>query len=149
MKFIEYFESDNKEHWLSKIEKSDWDAAKYLHYLLKSNKLEELVGEGARVLMLTDGMELISFCTLAKLDDVQPTTLTPWIGWVYTFPQYRGNHFSEKLIAHAEAIAKGDGAVCVHISTNHVGLYEKFGYEFLSEMKDVGGEDTRVYRKLL
>ena len=149
MEFIEYFASENKEHWLSEIEKSDWGAAKYLHYLLKDNKLEELVGEGARVLMLVNGTELVSFCTLAKLDDVQPTTLTPWIGWVYTFPHYRGNRYSERLISHAESIAKQDGANAVHISTNHVGLYEKFGYEFLTEAKDVEGEDTRVYKKNL
>ena len=83
---------------------------------------------------LTDGENLISFCTLAKMDDVQPTSLTPWIGWVYTFPQFRGKRMCEKLLSHAESVAKQDGAEYTYISTNHIGLYEKFGYEFLSEM---------------
>jgi GNAT superfamily N-acetyltransferase len=116
---------------------------------LKENKLDELVGEGARVLLLVDGDRLVSFCTLAKYDDVQPTDLTPWVGWVYTFPEYRGNRLSGLLISHAEEVAKSDGAKAVHISTNHVGLYEKFGYEFFINAKDVEGEDTRVYRKNL
>lgn len=149
MEFLEYFSSENKEHWLSKIEGCDWDAGKYLAYLLKTNGLFDLVGEGSRVLMLTDGDELVSFCTLAKYDDVQPTELTPWSGWIYTFPAYRGRRLAGKLLEYAENLARRDGAVALHISTNHDGLYEKYGYEFLKYEKDVEGEDTKVYIKRL
>jgi hypothetical protein len=37
MKVLQYFEVDNKEHWLNEIAKSNWDAAHYLHYLLKEH----------------------------------------------------------------------------------------------------------------
>lgn len=148
MEILNYFDSDSREHWLSKISESDWGAGQYLAYLLKENKLLELVGE-AKVLMLADGNNLVSFCTLAKYDDVQPTDLTPWIGWIYTFPKYRGKHLAGELLTHAEKLAKDNGATHTHISTNHVGLYEKYGYEFFTEAKDVEGEDTRVYRKKL
>ena len=37
----------------------------------------------------------------------------------------------------------------MYISTNHIGLYEKYGYEFFQMMKDVGWEDSRVYRKAM
>ena len=73
MTVINYFDSHNKEEWLTKIAQSDWAAGEYLSYLLKENKLFDLVGENSRVLMLTDGENLVSFCTLAKYDDVQPT----------------------------------------------------------------------------
>lgn len=146
MKIINFFEAENKKYYLKKIAKSDWGAGQYLSYLLKENKLNELVGE-ARVLMLFDDENLISFCTLAQMDDVQPTNLTPWIGWVYTFPRYRGQHLAGKLLSHAENLAKESGATNVYISTNHIGLYEKYGYEFYTEAKDIEGEDTRVYRK--
>ena len=149
MEFLEYFSSENKEHWLQKIEECDWDAGKYLAYLLKTNGLSNLVGEGSRVLMLTDGDELVSFCTLAKYDDVQPTELTPWSGWIYTFPAYRGRHLAGKLLEYAENLARKDGAVALHISTNHDGLYEKYGYEFLKYEKDVEGEYTKFYIKRL
>lgn len=149
MEFIEYFSSKNKDHWLSKIAESDWGAGQYLSYLLKENRLFKLVGEETRVLMLVDGDELISFCTLAKYDDVQPTDLTPWIGWIYTFPQYRGKRLAGKLLAHAEKLAEKNGATHTHISTNHIGLYEKYGYEFYMKALDVEGEETRVYRKAL
>lgn len=147
MKIIEYFSADNKEYWLSKIKESDWDAAQFLYSLLKNEELKQLVGDSTRVLMLVDGEDLISFCTLAEKDDIQPTDLSPWIGWIYTFPEYRGNHHAGKLLNHAEILAKKDGLGKVYISTSHVGLYEKYGYEFLATMKDIGGEDSRVYMK--
>ncbi len=149
MKFIEYFSCDEKAYWLSKIEGCDWDAGKYLAFLLKTDGLDALVGEGARVLMLTEGDELISFCTLAKYDDVQPTELTPWSGWIYTFPAYRGRRLAGRLLEYAEDLARADGAEDLYISTNHDGLYEKYGYEFLRYDKDVEGEDTKVYIKRL
>ena len=97
--------------------------------------------------MLTEGQELVSFCTLAEKDDIQPTDLTPWIGWVYTFPEYRGNRYSGELLAYAETLAKKQGMKNVYISTNHIGLYEKFGYDLFGMMKDISGDDSRVYVK--
>ena len=35
----------------------------------------------------------------------------------------------------------------VYISTTHIGLYEKYGYGFLTQMKDMCGEMSRVYVK--
>lgn len=86
-KILEYFTCENKEHWLREIQKSDWGAGQYLYSLLKENKLKALVGATTLVLMLADGDKLVSFCTLAPLDDVQPTSYTPWVGFVYTFPE--------------------------------------------------------------
>ena len=149
MKIINFYETNNKEYWISKISKSDWGAGQYLAYLLQENKLFDLVGENSRVLMLIEGENLISFCTLAKLDDVQPTDLTPWIGFVYTYPEYRGKRLAGELLTFAEKLAKQDGATDVYISTNHIGLYEKYGYEFFTEAKDVEGENTRVYKKTI
>lgn len=91
MKIIEYFNSDRQAHWLSRIKKSDWRAGQYLCQLLDERKLQDAVGENVKVLLLTEGDELISFCTYAEKDDIQPTDLTPWIGFVYTFPKYRGH----------------------------------------------------------
>ena len=149
MNVIEYFSTENKEYWLSKIAESDWGAGQYLAGLLKNGEFKSLVGETSRVLMLVDGDNLVSFCTLAEKDDIQPTDLTPWVGWVYTFPAYRGQKCSGQLLKFAEKLAKEEGHNRIHISTNHVGLYEKFGYEFWQMMKDIEGEDSRVYIKNL
>ena len=151
MKIIEYFTSDNQEHWLEEIRKSDWGAGQYLYTLLKEGKLKELVGRTALVPMLIEEetQKLVSFCTFAPLDDIQPTTLSPWIGFVYTFPEYRGHHYIGRLLAYAESLATVMGKEYVYISTGETGLYEKYGYEFFDFLKDIGGEDSRVYRKAL
>ena len=83
MEIIEYYSSQNKEYWLNEIGKSDWGAGKYLYSLLKENKLKKLVGEEALVLLLIEDNNLISFCTYAPLDDIQPTKLNPWVGFLY------------------------------------------------------------------
>ena len=149
MKIIEYFSTENKEYWLSKIKESDWMAGQFLYDLLKDEKLKQYVGENTKVLMLVDGENLVSFCTFADKDDIQPTELTPWIGWVYTFPDYRGNRYVGKLLSYAETLAKETGFRNIYISTNHDGLYEKYGYEFFEMMKDMHGEDSRVYVRYL
>ena len=130
MQIIEYFKAENKDHWLSEIKKSDWSAGQYLYELLTTNKMKDLTGETTKVLLLTDRDNLASFCVYAEQDDIQPTDLTPWIGFVYTYPQYRGNHYAGKLIEYAEGLAKDEGYKRTHISTGHVGLYEKYGYRF-------------------
>lgn len=75
MEIIEYFSTENQEHWLSEIGRSDWGAGRFLHQLLAENRLKEMVGETALVPMLVDGEKLIAFCTFAPLDDIQPTEL--------------------------------------------------------------------------
>lgn len=149
MKIIEYFTLEDKAHWLKELEKCDWSAGKYLHNLLAENKLKDTVGENVLVPMLVEGEKLIAFCTFAPLDDIQPTDLTPWIGFLFTFPEYRGHHYAGKLLNYAESIATVMGREYVYISTSHTGLYEKYGYEFFKPEKDIEGNDTRVYRKNL
>lgn len=97
--------------------------------------------------MLTDEDKLISFCTYAEKDDIQPTERTSWIGFVYTFPKYRGHRYVGYLFQEIETLAKADNINEIFISTNHTGLYEKYGYEFYQMMKDMDGEPSRVYRK--
>lgn len=147
MQVIEYFSCDRQEYWLRQIGKSDWGAGKYLHELLRDNKLKSLVGENAKVMMLTDEDELISFCTYSEKDDIQPTELTPWIGFVYTFPEYRGHRYMGVLFQETQKLAKADNVQDIFISTNHTGLYEKYGCEFYQMMEDMHGEPSRVYRR--
>ncbi len=99
--------------------------------------------------MLADGEQLVSFCTYAEQDDIREPSLTPWVGFVYTFPAFRGHRYMGQLLDYAEALARGEGHRYIYISTGETGLYEKYGYSFWKTMKDVNGEDSRVYRKKL
>ncbi|MBQ3889681.1 MAG: GNAT family N-acetyltransferase [Clostridia bacterium] len=147
MKVINYFESENKAHWLDELNRCDWRAGRFLHGLLRENTFFETVGDGSRVLLLTNGDELISFCTFSKYDDIQPTDLTPWIGFVYTFAEHRGHRCAGLLFDEATGIAKAENVAAIYLSTNHIGLYEKYGFEYYDTMTDVDGEPSRVYIK--
>ncbi len=95
MEIINFFDSDRQNHWLEEIRKSDWGAGAFLHKLISNGTFFDAVGEDSKVLLLIDGDELISFCTYAQKDDIQPTELTPWIGFVYTFPEHRGHRYMD------------------------------------------------------
>ena len=99
------------------------------------------------MLLLTDGDELISFCTYAQKDDIQPTELTPWMGFVYTFPDHRGHRYVGLLFEEIERIAKEEHTSEVYISTNHIGLYEKYGCDYMTQMNDMDGKSSRIYVK--
>lgn len=149
MRVIEFFTTENKEYWLNEIKKCDWDAGQFLYQLLSENSLKQKVGETALVPMLVDEDRLVSFCTFAPLDDIQPTNLSPWIGFLYTFPDYRGHHYAGMLLDYAESIATVMEREYIYISTKNAGLYEKYGYDFYKMEKDIEGENSRVYRKNL
>lgn len=147
MQVIDYDNCGRQEYWLEQIKKSDWGAGQYLYQLLSENRFQDAVGEASAVLMLVNGDELISFCTYAEKDDIQPTALTPWVGFVYTFPPHRGHRYVGKLFQEIEKRAKAGKVQDIFISTNHTGLYEKYGCEFYRMMDDMHGEPSRVYKK--
>ena len=60
MGIIEYYASDDQEHWLSEIKRSDWGAGQFLYELLRDNRLKELCGENTKVLLLADDDALVS-----------------------------------------------------------------------------------------
>lgn len=147
MNVIDFFESDRQKHWLEEISRSDWDGGAFLHELLSKGTFFEAVGKGSKVLLLTEGDELISFCTYAQKDDIQPTELTPWMGFIYTFPRHRGHRYVGALFEEVERLAKKERIAEVYISTNHIGLYEKYGCEYRTQLNDMNGELSRVYAK--
>lgn len=149
MEIREFFSSDNKGNWIAQMKNCDWGAGRWLGDLLERGALHDTVGNGALVPMLTDGQNLVSFCTFAPRDEIWPTELTPWIGFVYTYPEYRGQRNAGIILDYCECIATIMGKENVYISTDHVGLYEKYGYEFLNTQDTPGGEKARVYCKSL
>lgn len=179
MRIIEYFTqtAEEQKYLREQIVQGDWRAAKYLYEVLAEGKLKERYGECTRLLLLVeDGLkedstevlqvvsgkdvfegtqkpELLAFCTLAERDEIEEKEtepgMKPWIGFVYTYPKHRGNRYSEKLIRYACDLAKQDGYGKVYLSSNEVGLYEKYGFVFLKMRRTLWGEETQVFEKKL
>ena len=149
MEIINYFETTNQEHWKEEIKKSDWVAGAFLYELLSENKFKNLLGETSKLLLLTDGEKLAAFCTYAERDEIEDPTLTPWVGFVYTFPEYRGGRRMGLLLDRAYELAKEEGHEVIYISTGEEGLYEKYGYTYWQDMTDWNGGTSRVYRRFV
>ena len=149
MEIIEFFAcaDADRQYWLKEIGKSDWGAGIYLYELLRDGKLRQLCGQATQVLMLTDGRNLVSFCTYAPQDDIPAPEITPWLGFVYTFPTYRGKRMFGRLVEHAVKLAKADSFEHIYVSTLEIGLYEKYGFTFMQMMTDIHGGPSRVYSR--
>lgn len=149
MEMIRYFESENQAALREKLVAVDWSAAKFLVELLETGRFFEMLGGWGDIYLLMDGEELVSFATLTGQDAVRDESLTPWIGFVYTRPEYRGHRYAGQVLAHAEAVAAEKGYGGVYIATDHVGLYEKYGYAYQENRVDFWGSDQRVLYKSL
>lgn len=44
-------------------------------------------------------------------------------------------------------LAKQDGYEKVYLSSNEIGLYEKYGFVFFGKMHTIWGEETQVFEK--
>ncbi len=148
MEFIEYFKDSRKEHWKQQIATADWSAAKYLLKLLNdAAEFNNYLGEGGKVFLLVDGDKLVSFLTLSLRDCIPDDSMFPWLGFVYTYPAYRGNRYGEKLINYAEEQAGKSGYSKVYIATDHINLYEKYGFTYLENRMDRWNEESKIYYK--
>lgn len=151
MKVIEYYleSPDRQKHWLDEIEKNDWDAGSWLHHMIKNNELEKYCGKGARVLLLAEDENLASFCTYVLFDEIDDDSMKPWIGFVYTYPEYRGRRCAGELIEYACNKAKEEGHENIFVSSEEKGLYEKYGFTFVKNMMSVHGYETGVFKRKL
>ena len=143
MQIIDYFACDNQTHWRAAIAQNEWRAAKFLAILLEKGEFHQNVGKGT-IYLLTEGDRLVSFLTLSERDCVD-VPYGPWIGFVHTAPEYRGHRHVGKLIDHACHAAREQGVTRVYLATDHVGLYEKYGFTYLENRVNVYGEDSRIY----
>jgi len=148
MEIIDYFKCKNQTAWVEKIGQGDWGAAKFLARLLREGSFHATLGEGT-VYLLVDGESIASFVTLTRKDCIEDDTMYPWLGFFFTFPEYRGHRYGGQLLAYAAGEAKKQGYRQVYLATDHVGLYEKYGFAYLENRIDVYGEDSRIYVKHL
>lgn len=140
---VEFKQVKEKQNMLLEYLKNcDWDAGKLLAELLIK---DEFFNKEDKILFLLDNNFIVSFLTLAHQDCIADKTLSPWIGFVYTDKKYRGHRNSEILIKYALNIAKLNGNKNVYLATDHIGLYEKYGFTYWKNMEDIYKEDSRIY----
>lgn len=74
---------------------------------------------------------------------------SPWLGTLFVKEKYRGRHFSQVLIENACQHVKKIGYKNLYLATEHIGLYEKFGFEEIGLGLYLWGAPTKFYKRFL
>ncbi|MBR5932873.1 MAG: hypothetical protein IK002_02690 [Treponema sp.] len=152
MRIVNFFEYEKKDDIIVQLEQGahHWRAIPFLLALLKDNAFNRLLGNGGLYLLL-EGDELVAFSTFCDRDETAFPEIGPWIGFVFTFPKWRGKRFSGKLIDYyVETLAPKlyPDYKKVFLSSDEKGLYEKYGFRYIGNMKGTWGEEeSGVYAR--
>lgn len=92
---------------------------------------------------------IVGMTSIMKTDYYPLPEIFPWISCVFVTEEMRGNRISGKLIDFANTYAKSKGFTKTYIPSEHVGLYEKYGYEYVRDITNYGeGIDHLFVRNL-
>ena len=97
---------------------------------------------------MADGC-IIGMVTVMKSDYYPLPEIFPWISTLFVSEGYRGHRISKKLIDFANEYAKTWGFDKTYIPSEHIGLYEKYGYSYIKDIVNYGGDTDRLYAKEL
>ncbi|MCH5279048.1 MAG: GNAT family N-acetyltransferase [Christensenellaceae bacterium] len=76
--------------------------------------------------------------------DIRPD-IYPWLANVFIREDYRGNGYMKLLIDSAKENAVKSGLTELYLFTEHIGLYEKYGFVFAEEI-DTFKKTPRIQR---
>ena len=122
-----------------------WRAGAILAEKMKGNDFSDW----ERVYAAMDGDQIAGYCTLSKTDCIPDIPYTPYIGFVFVGERYRGKRLSGKLILSALAYAKELGFDQAYLISDHVNLYEKYGFVKIDEKEAPWGAMQSIYKYLL
>jgi len=95
--------------------------------------------------LLEKGKEIIGCAGLITNDFISRGDLYPWFCGLYIEEKERGNRYSALLLDKAKSDAKKFGYSNLYLCTEHLGLYEKFGFEYIGQGYHPWQEASRVY----
>ena len=93
--------------------------------------------------------KIVAMATIMKTDYYPLPQIFPWVSTIFVDENYRGNRISQQLVDHANNYAKTLGFNATYIPTDIVGLYEKYGYEYIKDITNYGNGTDRLYVKNL
>lgn len=96
-------------------------------------------------LLEKDG-DIIGCAGLITNDFISRMDLYPWVCAVYIELKHRGNNYASLLIDKAKADSKKANFEYLYLSTDHIGYYEKFGFEYIGQGYHPWGEESRIYQ---
>lgn len=97
-------------------------------------------------LMMKDE-EIVGSFGLVQNDFVERTDLFPYLCALYVEPTERGQALGARMLMYGQSEAKRLGFKNLYLVTEHVGYYEKYGWEFAGMTNNTDSEGhSRIYR---
>jgi len=99
--------------------------------------------------LLYDGDEIIGGAGLISNDFISRMDLQPWLCALYIEEEHRGSAHGSLLIEYVKADAKKLGFPDLYLCSDHIGYYERYGFEYLAVGYHPWGESSRIYHAAL
>jgi N-acetylglutamate synthase-like GNAT family acetyltransferase len=135
-RIIEYFQRNWKSVWPVIYEDCIG------HSILSDNPLPQWY------VLEKDGV-LVGCAGLITNDFISRMDLYPWICALFVEEEHRGHEYGLLLIEKAKADARKAGFDSVYLSTDHIGYYEKYGFEYVGQGYHPWKEESRIYRSIV
>lgn len=95
--------------------------------------------------LMLDGDRIIGCAGLITNDFISRMDLMPWLCALYIDPEYRGHAYGSLLIERVRADAAQKGFDKLYLCSDHVGYYEKYGFERIGTGYHPWGETSGVF----
>ena len=92
---------------------------------------------------VADG-RIVGMASIMKRDYYPLPEIGPWVSSIFVTEAYRDRRISGMLISFANKYAKERGFERTFIPSEHIGLYEKYGYRYVKDIVNYGGGTDRL-----
>ena len=130
---------DAAAQWFS----SKWGVPKEAYLECMEDYLSEKTEYGWYLCL--DGDKIIGGMGVIENDFHERKDLAPNVCAVYTEPDYRGKGIAGRLLDFTVDDMKSKGITPIYLITDHVGFYERYGWEFYCMVQGSDHEPSRMY----
>ena len=100
----------------------------YIKKCISSKKIPQTI-------IATIDKEIVGMCNLLMHDHDSKPDIYPWLGNLFVDKDYRNQGISKMLINKAIKQSKKLNLKELYLYTKHIGLYEKFNFKFIEDIK--------------
>lgn len=100
-----------------------------------------------RVLVAVEDEKIAGYCAVCEKDCIPDLSYTPFICSLFVGEPYRGVRLSQRLIEAAMAYIRTLGFDAAYLFSDHIGLYEKYGFVEIGKCPAPWGEMQKLYRR--
>ena len=130
---------DDAAQWFS----SKWGVPKEAYLECMEDYLSEKTEYGWYLCL--DGDKIIGGMGVIENDFHERKDLAPNVCAVYTEPDYRGKGIAGRLLDFTVDEMKSKHITPIYLITDHVGFYERYGWEFFCMVQGSDPEPSRMY----